>query len=151
MAKKKTLILRGTELYSQHVHLPATLVPPNVPARPGTPPLVEMLIFSDNITEINGKTNLGPSQHTGFCFNVRGQDLWLCQAAFILPGIPKRHFKKGGQIQARGMLDFSSSANAIVAITGGTGDYRDASGEIELEVLSQNPTVTRFTVRIRIP
>ena len=112
MAKKRTLILRGTELYSQHVHLSATLVPPNVPARPGTPPLVEMLIFSDDITEINGKTNLGPSQHTGFCLNVRGQDLWLCQAAFILPGIPKKPFKKGGQIQARGMLDFSSSANA---------------------------------------
>lgn len=148
---KKTLTLKGIENYSLRVHLPGTLPPGSPQPPPDAPALVNMLIFSDDITEITGKTNLGPSHHTGFCFNVRRPDLWLCQATYILPGIPKRHFKKGGQIQARGMLDFSSSANAIVAITGGTGDYRDASGEIELETVSTNPTVTEFTVRIRIP
>jgi hypothetical protein len=93
------------------------------------------LVFTDNIIEINGKTIApGVSQHAGFCFVVREPNTWLCQAGYTLPGIKKRHFRKGGQIQARGILVFPSSSTqpGFVAITGGTGDYRRASGEAKL-------------------
>jgi hypothetical protein len=87
----RTLTLKGTENLSLPVHLPGTL-PPNFPTPPAdAPSLVEMLIFSDDITEIEGKTNLGPSQHTGFCFKVRDPDIWLCQSSpmTMAPVAPK--------------------------------------------------------------
>ena len=110
--------------------------------------LGQMLVFSDDITRINGAPSPGPSQHSGFCFRVRKPDIWLCQAGHVLPGRPGTIFPNGGQIQARGLLDFSNSAPVRVAITGGTGDYRRASGEI---VLTGTPPVTRFTVTLEIP
>jgi hypothetical protein len=110
--------------------------------------LGQMLVFSDDITRINGAPSPGPSQHSGFCFRVRKPDIWLCQAGYVLPGRPGTIFPNGGQIQARGLLDFSNSAPVRVAITGGTGDYRRASGEI---VLTGTPPVTRFTVTLEIP
>lgn len=105
----------------------------------GTPTNVDMRIQTDDIIEINGKPVApGESTHAGFCFRVReppipsgAPDLWLCQAGYALPGIKKKHFRKGGQIEARGILDFGPGAPpGVVAITGGTGDYRRASGQI---------------------
>jgi hypothetical protein len=91
-----------------------------------------MYVLTDNIIEINGKTIApGVSQHSGFCFVVRKPNTWLCQAGYTLPGIKKRHLRKGGQIEARGILDFASTQPGGVAITGGTGDYRRATGEIK--------------------
>jgi hypothetical protein len=110
--------------------------------------LGQMLVFSDDITRINGAPSPGPSQHSGFCFRVRKPDIWLCQAGYVLPGRPGTIFPNRGQIQARELLDFSNSAPVRVAITGGTGDYRRASGEI---VLTGTPPVTRFTVTLEIP
>jgi hypothetical protein len=104
------------------------------PPPPLTPPhpLGKRFIFTDNIIEINGKTIApGVATHSGFCFVVRPPDTWLCQAGYVLPGIKKRHFRKGGQIEARGIFDFSSNQPGFAAITGGTGDYRRASGEIK--------------------
>jgi hypothetical protein len=48
-----------------------------------------------------------------------------------LPGIPNTPFPNGGQLQTRGLLKFSNAVNTV-AITGGTGDYRRAFGEVEL-------------------
>jgi hypothetical protein len=103
----------------------------------GTPTNVDGRFQTDDIIEINGKAVApGTSTHSGFCFRVRepavpgARDLWLCQAGYVLPGIKKRHFRHGGQIEARGILDFSSNQPGVVAITGGTGDYRLASGEV---------------------
>ena len=102
--------------------------------------LGQVLVFTDNITKINNTPiALGVSQHSGFCVRVRkpgaagGPDMWLCRAGFLLPGIPNI-FPQGGQIQARGLLDFSGTLPTNkVAITGGTGDYIRAGGEIELK------------------
>jgi hypothetical protein len=48
----------------------------------------------------------------------------------VLPNSP---FTNGGQLQARGLLDFSSTAPqpSFVAITGGTADYRTATREVK--------------------
>jgi hypothetical protein len=91
-----------------------------------------VFFITDDIIEINGKAIApGVSQHSGFCFCVREPNTWLCQAGYTLPGIKRRHFRKGGQIEARGILDFSAPNPTFVAITGGTGDYRRASGEVK--------------------
>ena len=84
------------------------------------------IVSSYDITEINGDTSLW-GQHSGFCVRVRRPDLWLCEAGYNLPGIPGTPFPNGGQLQTRGLLKFSNAVNTV-AITGGTGDYRRASG-----------------------
>jgi hypothetical protein len=76
--------------------------------------LGQMLVFNEDITEINGAPSsqfptpsLGPPQHLGFCFRVQKPDMWLCEAGWTLPGLPAPSpFPNGGQIQARGLLDF---------------------------------------------
>jgi hypothetical protein len=121
--------------------------------------LGQMLVFNEDITEINGVPSsvfpvpsLGPPQHLGFCFRVQKPDMWLCQAGWILPGLPAPSpFLNGGQIQARGLLDFRSSAAGKVAITGGTDDYRRASGEILITAAGGSPAVTVYTLTIETP
>jgi hypothetical protein len=44
---------------------------------------------------------------------------------------PKSPFPNGGQLQARGLLNRDNPINTV-AITGGTGDYLRALGEVEL-------------------
>jgi hypothetical protein len=114
-----------------------------------------MLVFTDDITRINNLPIARVvSQHSGFCLRVRqpgalgAPDIWLCEAGYILPGIPGTPFLNGGQIQARGLLDFSGNVPEIVAITGGTGDYLRASGQA---VLVENPPITDFTLTIETP
>jgi hypothetical protein len=115
-----------------------------------------MLVFSDNITRINNAPiAAGVSHHSGFCFRVRrpgaagGPDIWLCQAGYLLPPIPTA-FPNGGQIEARGVLDFAGSTiPSTVAITGGTGDFVRAGGEIELLTVNPGPPeIQRYTLKI---
>jgi hypothetical protein len=93
--------------------------------------LGNMIVSADDITEINGDTSLR-GQHSGFCVRVRKPDFWLCEAGYILPGIPSTPFPNGGQLQTKGLLKFSKLVNTV-AITGGTGDYRRASGQVKLD------------------
>jgi hypothetical protein len=123
---------------------------------PGGSALGQQLVFTDNITHINNAPiAAGVGQHSGFCFRVRrpstagGADVWLCQAGFILPGIPPT-FPNGGQIEARGLLDFAAGTIPDkVAITGGTGDFVRAGGEIELQTVNPGPPeILRYTLKI---
>jgi hypothetical protein len=93
--------------------------------------LGNMIASSDDITEINGDPSLR-GQHSSFYVRVRRPDFWLCEAGYILPGIPGTPFKKGGQLQTRGLLKFSSRVNTV-AIIGGTDDYRRASGHVKID------------------
>ena len=69
-------------------------------------------------------------QHSSFYVRVRRPDFWLCKAGYILPGIPDTPFPNGGQLQTQGLLKFSSLVNTV-AITGGTGDYQRALGQVK--------------------
>ena len=93
--------------------------------------LGNMIASSDDITEINGDPSLR-GQHSVFFVRVRRPDYWLCEAGYILPGIPHTPFPNGGQLQTQGLLKFSNLVNTV-AITGGTGDYRGASGQVKLD------------------
>ena len=93
--------------------------------------LGNMLVFDERITQINNNTALA-GRHSGFCVRVRRdqQEIWLREAGWRLPSIPGHQlFSHGGQIHARGLLDFSSNTGTV-AITGGTDDYRTASGHM---------------------
>ena len=101
---------------------------------PPNPQIGDMRVFTDDIVEINCQAlTPGLYQHSGFCFVVRQPNFWLCQAGYVVPGIKKRHFRKGGQIHARGLFDEDGggSSPSFAAITGGHGDYRRATGEVE--------------------
>ena len=50
-----------------------------------------MIASSDEITEINGDPSLR-GQHSGFYVRVLRPDFWLCEAGYILPGIPGTSF-----------------------------------------------------------
>jgi hypothetical protein len=113
----------------------------NIP--PQSQNLGDMRVQTDDITAINGDKNL-TGQHSGFCFLVRQPNTWLCRAGYPLPGIPQSPVRTGGQIEARGILDFSSSQPGVVAITGGTGDYQRASGEVRF-LSNTNWQLTIFT------
>ena len=93
--------------------------------------LGNMSAFSEDITEINGDASLR-GQHSGFYVRVRRPDYWLCEAGYILPGIPGTPFPNGGQFHTRGLIKLSSLANTV-AIIGGTDDYRCASGEVNID------------------
>ncbi|HJY45073.1 MAG TPA: hypothetical protein VJ301_10645 [Propionibacteriaceae bacterium] len=93
--------------------------------------LGNMIASSDDITVINGDPSLR-GQHSGFYVRVRRPDFWLCEAGYILPGIPGTPFPNGGQLQTRGLLKFSSLVNTV-AIIGGTDDYRCASGQVKID------------------
>jgi hypothetical protein len=100
--------------------------------RPRNRKLGNMLVFDERITQINNNSAL-TGRHSGFCIRVRRkqQEIWLCEAGWRLPGIPGHPlFSHGGQIHARGLLDFSSSTGTV-AITGGTDDYKAASGQLQ--------------------
>jgi hypothetical protein len=93
--------------------------------------LGNMIASSDDITGINGDPSLR-GQHSGFLVRVRRPDYWLCEAGYILPGIPNTPFPNGGQLQTRGILKLSSLVNTV-AIIGGTDDYRCASGQVKID------------------
>ena len=62
-----------------------------------------------------------------------------CVATLRLPG---------GQITVQGLVDFADEEEPItVAITGGTGRYDEADGEMTIETISD--TEDRFTIRLR--
>jgi hypothetical protein len=60
-------------------------------------------------------------------------------------------FPNGGQMQARGLLDFRSSGAGKVAITGGTEDYLRALGHIVINAVGGTPVVTVHTFTIETP
>jgi hypothetical protein len=62
-----------------------------------------------------------------------------CLASLTLPG---------GQITVQGLAEFSEENPPVtVAITGGSGRYREADGEFTVETISD--TEDRFTIRLR--
>src|SRR5262245_10595852 len=88
-----------------------------------------VLTFANDVFDSADKSKVGTDQ--GYCVRIVVGKSWECNWTTFLPG---------GQITVEG--PFSDTGNTVVAITGGTGKYRNARGWMELNY--HNPAGTKF-------
>ena len=79
-----------------------------------------VLTFANDVFDSSDATKVGSDQ--GYCVRVVAHKSWECNWTTFL---------SGGQITIEG--PFSDTDNTQVAITGGTGKYRNARGWMELK------------------
>jgi hypothetical protein len=78
-----------------------------------------VLTFANDVFDTADRSKVGSDQ--GYCVRIVVGKTWECNWTTILPA---------GQITVEG--PFSDTGNTVLAITGGTGRYRDARGFMEL-------------------
>ena len=78
-----------------------------------------ILTFANDVFDSADKAKVGSDQ--GYCVRIVVGKTWECNWTTILPD---------GQITVEG--PFSDTGNTVLAITGGTGSYRNARGFMEL-------------------
>jgi hypothetical protein len=88
-----------------------------------------ILTFANDVFDSADKTKVGSDQ--GYCVRIVVGKTWECNWTTFLAG---------GQITVEG--PFSDTGNTAVAITGGTGKFRNARGWMELNY--HNPAGTEF-------
>jgi len=89
----------------------------------------DLLTFANPVFDAANKTQLGTDQ--GFCVRTVAGKAWECWWTLMLAG---------GQITVQG--PFNDAGDSVMAITGGTGKYLKASGQMKLH--SRNPKGTEF-------
>lgn len=107
------------------------------------PSVGDRFVFSENLYEQGSKERIGrlaASCDVAFVeYNGKGKptnSLMQCIGTFRLPD---------GQIAAQGALRWSDET-ALLAITGGSGRYDDATGEISIKFVSDTKSVYSFNV-----
>jgi allene oxide cyclase-like protein len=88
-----------------------------------------VLTFANDVFDSADKNKVGSNQ--GYCVRIVVGRTWECNWTTFL---------SGGQITVEG--PFSDTGNSVVAITGGTGRYRNARGWMELNY--HNAAGTKF-------
>ena len=88
-----------------------------------------ILTFANDVFDATDTHKVGSDQ--GSCVRTVVGKAWECMWTTFLPG---------GQITVEG--PFYDTSNSVVAITGGTGAYRNARGEMELKY--RNAAGTKF-------
>ena len=88
-----------------------------------------ILTFANEVFNRADTQQVGTSQ--GSCIRIVVGESWECSWTTFLPK---------GQITVQG--PFSDAGDSVLAITGGTGKYRNARGEMELKF--HNPAGTKF-------
>jgi hypothetical protein len=88
-----------------------------------------VLTFANDVFDSADQNKVGSDQ--GYCVRIVVGKTWECNFTTFL---------SGGQITVEG--PFSDTGNTVVAITGGTGTYRNARGWMELNY--HNPAGTEF-------
>jgi len=88
-----------------------------------------VLTFANDVFDSSDHAKVGSDQ--GYCIRIVVGKSWECNFTTLLPG---------GQITAEG--PFSDTGDTELAITGGTGQYRDARGWMDLRY--HNPAGTAF-------
>jgi hypothetical protein len=88
-----------------------------------------VLTFANDVFDSSDTTKVGSDQ--GYCIRIVVGTSWECNWTTFLAG---------GQITVEG--PFSDTGNTVLAITGGTGKYRNARGWMELNY--HNPAGTEF-------
>ena len=88
-----------------------------------------VLTFANPVFDKNDAQQVGTDQ--GYCIRIVVGETWECNWTTFLPN---------GQITVEG--PFSDTGNTVLAITGGTGKYRNARGSMNLNY--HNPAGTEF-------
>jgi Dirigent-like protein len=88
-----------------------------------------VLTFANDVFDSADTKKVGSDQ--GYCVRIAVGKTWECNWTTFLAG---------GQITVEG--PFSDTGNTVVAVTGGTGKYRNARGWMELNY--HNPAGTKF-------
>jgi hypothetical protein len=88
-----------------------------------------ILTFANDVFDAADKHKVGSDQ--GFCVRIVKGHSWECNWTTFLAD---------GQITVEG--PFSDTGNTVVAVTGGTGKYRNARGSMQLNY--HNPAGTEF-------
>jgi hypothetical protein len=88
-----------------------------------------VLTFANDVFDRADKAKVGTDQ--GYCVRIVVGQTWECTWTTFL---------SGGQITVGG--PFSDTGNTVLAITGGTGKYRNARGFMELRY--HDPAGTKF-------
>ena len=78
-----------------------------------------VLTFANDVFDDADRSKVGTDQ--GYCIRIVVGQTWECNFTTFLPD---------GQIVVEG--PFSDTGNTVLAITGGTGDYQNARGFMEL-------------------
>jgi hypothetical protein len=113
-----------------------------LPGQPGTLSLGDRVAFSDDLFTSKGGRQLGTDG--GACTVTRvtdaasGSGVLLCEVTFSLPG---------GDIETDGLNTLTNGGfvgTQSASITGGTGKYRHASGQLSLKFLSPTETTITF-------
>jgi allene oxide cyclase len=88
-----------------------------------------ILTFANDVFNAADAAKVGSDQ--GYCVRIVVPKSWECNWTTILPG---------GQITVEG--PFLDTGDSVLAITGGTGAYRNVRGSMDLKY--HNPTGTKF-------
>ena len=95
----------------------------------------DILTFANDVYDADDKNKIGTDQ--GVCFRTVVGKAWECFWTISL---------EKGQITVEG--PFLDSGDSVLAITGGTGEYSDASGEMALSAIGTDGKAYNFVYRI---
>ena len=94
-----------------------------------------VLTFANPVFDKNDAQQVGSDQ--GYCIRIVVGQTWECNWTTFLPN---------GQITVEG--PFSDTGNTVLAITGGTGKYRNARGSMNLNYHTQAGTEFDFVFHV---
>lgn len=102
---------------------------------PNEDQLGNVLTFANKVYDSANKRQLGSDQ--GYCIRTVVGKTWECNWTTFL---------KSGSITVEGK--FSDTGNTVLAITGGTGAYATARGEMDLEYHNEKGTAFDFVFHL---
>ena len=97
--------------------------------------LGDILTFANNLYDRENKEQVGTDQ--GYCIRVKPGESWECMWTAFL---------EEGQITVEG--PFFDAGDSVLAITGGTGEFSDAAGQMKLHFRNPQGTEFDFTYEI---
>jgi hypothetical protein len=96
----------------------------------------DLLTFANPIFDATNKTKVGTDQ--GYCVRVSAGKSWECSWTLTL---------KDGQLMVSG--PFLDSGDSVLAVTGGTGKYAGARGQLKLHARDAKGGAYDFTYELQ--
>jgi hypothetical protein len=95
----------------------------------------DLLTFANEVFDASNKTKVGTNQ--GYCIRVAAGRSWECWWTLLV---------EGGQLTVQG--PFFDKGDSVLAVTGGTGKYASASGQMKLHSRNAQGTEYEFVYEI---